>query len=103
MQELAAIFWIILGVIFVVAELFTLSLFLLGFGIGALLAGLAAYIGFGMAIQIIVFFSVSILLTLFARSIFRDFIGRHKSGSVLKSGVDNLPGQIGTVINPSAG
>jgi len=98
------IFWAILGAVLVVAEVFTSGFVLLWFGIGALAAGLAGFLGVNSIIlQFLIFAIVSIALTAASRTIFVNYFSREKSGGDLKSGVESLPGKIGTVVSSSRG
>ena len=63
MEPAAWIIWIILGVVLIIAEIFTLGFVLFWFGIGALAAAFAGWLGFGLAIQFLVFAGVSVALT----------------------------------------
>ena len=103
MQEIWAILWIVLGVVLILAEVFTAGFVLLWFGIGALAAALIAFLGFDVIWQFLVFAVVSVVLTAMSRTIFVNYFSHHKAGNELKSGVDALPGQIGTVISSSRG
>lgn len=98
------IFWVILGMVLVVAEIFTSGFVLLWFGIGALAAALLGIVGVdSLALQFLVFAVVSSSLTAASRTIFVNYFSREKSGQSLKSGVDALPGKIGTVVSSSRG
>ena len=98
------ILWFILGAILVIAEIFTSGFVLLWFGIGALVAALAGFIGIdSLAIQFLIFAGISISLTAASRTIFINYFSREKSGQSLRSGVDALPGKIGTVVSSSKG
>src|SRR6267154_4847838 len=98
------IFWAILGAVLVVAEVFTTGFVLLWFGVGALAAGLAGLLGVhSIILQFLIFAIVSISLTAASRTIFVNYFSREKSGGDLKSGVDSLPGKIGTVVSSSRG
>ncbi len=97
------IFWVVLGVVLIIAEVFTSGFVLLWFGIGALASALAGLAGFGMVIQFLVFFLVSIGLTAASRTIFVNYFSQEKTGDDLKSGVDSLPGKVGTVVSSSSG
>ncbi len=92
-----------LGVILVIAEVFTSGFVLLWFGIGALAAALAGLVGLGIPFQFLTFLLVSVGLTAASRTIFVNYFSQEKSGSDLKSGVDALPGKIGTVVSSSSG
>jgi len=98
------ILWSILGAILIVAEIFTTGFVLLWFGIGALAAALAGFIGIdSLFIQFMIFAVVSIGLTAASRTIFINYFSREKTGESLRSGVDALPGKIGTVVSSSKG
>jgi len=104
MSEWVWVFWAILGAILIVAEIFTSGFVLLWFGIGALAAALLGLVGIdNMAIQFLVFAVVSISLTAASRTIFVNYFSREKTGQSLRSGVDALPGKIGTVVSSSRG
>ena len=98
------VLWFILGAILVVAEIFTSGFVLLWFGVGALAAALAAFLGLGsLALQFLIFAGISIALTAASRTIFINYFSREKSGQSLRTGVDALPGKIGTVVSSSRG
>ncbi len=102
MEQLAWILWVVLGVVLIVAEIFTLSFVLLWFGIGAFVAALAGWIGLGFTWQFLIFATVSIALTAMSRTIFAKYFAQSEEDSI-KMGMDSLPGQIGTVIIASQG
>src|SRR6185369_1588891 len=93
------VLWCILGAILIVAEIFTSGCVLLWFGIGALAS---AFLGFvcvdSRVVQFMVFAVVSIALTAASRTIFINSFSRENTGQSLRSGVDALPGKIGTVV-----
>ena len=96
--------WLILGALFIVAEMFTAGFVLLWFGIGALVAALLALTGIvGLPLQILAFLAVSIALTVASRTIFERFLMRGSPGRELKTGMETLPGRIGVVVEPSKG
>ncbi|HJX93186.1 MAG TPA: NfeD family protein [Pyrinomonadaceae bacterium] len=104
MSEWLWILWTILGAILIVAEIFTSGFVLLWFGVGALAAALLAIIGIdSLAIQFLTFAIVSSVLTAASRTIFINYFSREKTGQSLRSGVDALPGKIGTVVSSSRG
>ena len=102
MEQFVWILWIVFGVILIVAEIFTLGFVLLWFGVGALAAALAAWLGFGLVWQFLIFALVSIVLTAMSRTIFGNLL-QHKDENALKTGMDALPGQIGIVTGASGG
>src|SRR5689334_19077102 len=104
MQDYLWIFWAVLGAILIVAEIFTTGFVLLWFGIGALAAGLAGLLGVSsIVLQFLIFAIVSIALTAASRTIFVNYFSREKSGGDLKTGVEALPGKVGTVVSSSRG
>jgi membrane protein implicated in regulation of membrane protease activity len=104
MSDWVWILWCVLGAILIVAEVFTSGFVLFWFGIGALAAAFAGFIGIdSLAIQFAIFAVVSISLTAASRTIFVNYFSRDKDGPVLRSGVDSLPGKVGTVVSSSKG
>src|SRR5712691_9559063 len=98
------ILWCILGAILIVAEVFTTGFVLLWFGIGALAAAFAGIVGINsLALQFVIFALVSVGLTLASRTIFVNYFSRERTGDSLRTGVDSLPGKIGTVVSSSRG
>ncbi|WP_212820649.1 NfeD family protein [Polymorphospora rubra] len=69
-----AVLWIVLGVVLAVAEIFTVSLFLIMFAVGAFAAAGAAALGASVPVQALVFAVVS-ALTLVAS---RPAVRRHR-------------------------
>ena len=93
MEQAAWIFWLVLGVGLIIAEVFTLGFVLFWFGIGAVAAALVGIAGGGFLLQFLVFAIVSIGLTAMSRTIFAKYLS-HSDEHTLKMGVDSLPGQI---------
>lgn len=102
MEDYVWIIWVVLGVILLVAEIFSTGFVLLWFGVGALIAALANIAGFGYPVQFLTFFVVSMALTVASRTIFNRYFVRKERGG-LKTGVEALPGKIGTVVASSRG
>lgn len=102
MEQYLWIAWVVLGVALIIAEIFTLGFVLFWFGLGALGAGIAAMAGFGLPIQFAFFAVISIGLTVMSRTIFAKYLPHREEGEV-KTGVDSLPGQVGTVTGASKG
>ncbi len=103
-MESAWILWVVLGVILIIAEVFTPGFVLLWFGIGALAAAFAGVVGVdSLSLQFLIFAIVSVSLTAASRTIFVNYFSRERTGNELKSGVDALPGKIGTVVSSSKG
>ena len=102
MEQAAWIFWLVLGVGLIIAEVFTLGFVLLWFGIGAIAAAFVAMLGGSFLLQFLVFAIVSIALTAMSRTIFAKYLS-HSDEDAVKMGMDSLPGQIGTVSGASKG
>lgn len=102
MEQLAWIFWIVLGVILIVAEMFTFGFVLFWFGLAALAAAFGGWLGLGLGWQFLIFALVSTVLTAMSRVIFVNLY-RQKDEDSLKTGMDALPGQVGTVTAASRG
>lgn len=102
MEQLAGILWAILGMALIIAEIFTLSFVLFWFGIGAFVAAILGFFGFPFLVQFLAFAVVSIALTAMSRTLFAKYF-RHGDKDLFKSGVDALPGKIGTVTIASQG
>jgi membrane protein implicated in regulation of membrane protease activity len=104
MNNLFWILWCVLGAILIVAEIFTSGFVLLWFGVGALAAALAGMVGIdSLILQFLIFAGVSTGLTAASRTIFVNYFSREKTGNSLRTGVDSLPGKIGTVVSSSKG
>ena len=97
------ILWTILGVVLVIAEVFTPGFVLLWFGVGALAAALAAFLGAGLAAQFILFITISAALTALSRTIFVNYFTARGEPDGLRTGAAALPGQVGTVVTSSQG
>ena len=98
------VLWCVLGAILIVAEIFTSGFVLFWFGIGALAAAFAGFIGVdSLVIQFLIFAGVSTALTAASRTIFINYFSRERTGDSLRSGVDAMPGKIGTVVSSSKG
>lgn len=102
MEQFGWILWVILGIALIIAEIFTFGFVLFWFGIGALAAALAGWLGFGIGLQFLIFAIVSVALTAMSRTIFANYYS-HGDEDFHKTGIDTLPGQIGTVTAESKG
>ncbi len=88
------IFWLILGVLFLIAEIFTPSFFIMWFGIGAFAAMLVAFLFENSVIyQSIAFILVSLILVLFTRKLAQKMSGK-PSRLIVQ---DEMIGRIGVV------
>jgi len=100
----AWVIWLIIAAIFAVAEVFTPGFFLLWFGVGALVAMIMALLSVGsFAAQMLVFLVVSVALVIASRTIFEKFLNRPADTNRLRSGIETIIGQVGTVVEPSSG
>ena len=97
------IVWAVLGVVLIIAEVFTPGFVLLWFGVGALAAALASFLGAGLAAQFVIFIALSSLLTALSRTIFVNYFTGRDEPEGLKVGAAKLPGQVGTVVTSSQG
>lgn len=102
MQDYWWIFWAVVGVMLIVAEIFTMSFFLFWFGIGALAAALAGSLGIGFVGQFLIFAVISTVLTAMSRTILQDYFSS-KHSKAMRTGIDSLPGQIGVVTGAAKG
>ena len=101
MEQYAWILWTIFGILFIIAEIFTLGFVLFWFGVAALVAALAAFFGVGFLGQFLIFVCVATVLTIMSKTIFEKYYPHQDTE--IKMGIDSLPGQIGTVKKASHG
>jgi inner membrane protein len=101
MDQILPIIWVVLGVAFMIAEIFTLGFVLFWFGIGAIAAALAGYLGASIGLQFLIFAVVSIALTAMSRTILTRYLP-HSTDRILTA-IDSLPGKVGTVTGASKG
>jgi membrane protein implicated in regulation of membrane protease activity len=100
----AWLIWLIIAAIFIAAEVFTSGFFLLWFGVGALAAAIVAMLGVSsFAAQTLIFLAVSVALVVASRTIFEKFFNRPADANRLRSGIDTIVGQVGTVVESSRG
>ena len=97
------IIWTVLGVLLIIAEVFTPGFVLLWFGVGALAAAFGALLGVGLPLQFLIFLFVSITLTAASRTIFVRYFTRDGGEGEMKFGAEALPGKVGTVVTSSRG
>ncbi len=102
MDQYLWILWLVLGVGLIIAEIFTMGFVLFWFGIGAGAAALTGLMGGGFLLQFLVFAGVSTGLTVMSRTIFARYFS-HAEIDRMKTGVDALPGKVGTVTTASKG
>lgn len=85
--------WLILFVILLVIELFTVNLVSIWFAVGALAAGLVSYFIDNMMIQIAVFIIVSAISLLLTNK----FVEKLRNGKIIPTNLDRVIGKIGIV------
>ncbi|MFY1671941.1 NfeD family protein [Plantactinospora sp. WMMB334] len=90
--------WIVLGVVLVIAEIFTTTLFLVMFGVGAFAAAGAAALGAPFAVQAIVFAAVSALTVAFARPTIQRHRAAELTGDEQPFGVHAITGSSALVL-----
>lgn len=88
------IFWLVLFVVLLVVEIATMGLTTVWFAGGALIAFFAAYIHWGIGLQIVLFLAVSILLLVLTRPIAVKYFNQERE----KTNVDSLIGQNAVVL-----
>lgn len=88
------IFWLILFVVLLIIEIFTMGLTTVWFAGGALVAIFLAYLKVDLPVQIIVFLLVSILLLVLTRPIAIKFFNQERQ----KTNADSLIGQKAVVL-----
>ena len=88
------IFWLFLFVVLLVLEIATMGLTSVWFAGGALIAFFAAYIHWGIGLQIVLFLAVSILLLVLTRPIAVKYFNQERE----KTNVDSLIGQNAVVL-----
>lgn len=86
--------WLIIFAILLLIEIMTLGLTTIWFALGAVAAFLAAYIGFGVPVQVIVFLIVSIILLVLTRPIAMKFFNQERE----RTNAESLIGQKAIVI-----
>lgn len=87
-------FWLILLIIFIVLELISLGLTTIWFAGGALVAYIANVAGLNDIIQIVLFFTVSLLLLFFTRPFAKKFINK----GTVKTNVEAVAGKTAKVV-----
>lgn len=88
------IFWLILFVVLLIIEIFTMGLTTIWFAGGALVALLLAFLHLGFPIQIIAFLVVSIVLLVITRPLAVKFFNRERQ----KTNAESLIGQTAVVL-----
>lgn len=86
--------WLLVAGACVLIEIGTPTFFIFWFGVGAACAALTAYLGLHIAVQMVVFISVSLALAASTRK----FAKRVLRGSDVRTNVDALIGKVGVVL-----
>lgn len=86
--------WAIIAAVFIVGEILTFGFFLLWFGVGAIVAGVAALLGAGVAWQLGIFIVVSFGLFAVSRKFAEKFSREQPPGI----GADRFIGKTGVVL-----
>ena len=89
--------WVVAGLVLGAAEIKISGFVLAWFGVGALIAGVVAALGFGITAQTLTFAAVSLSLFAMSRTIFHSLLMRTAAGNV-KVGTDAMLGAEATVI-----
>lgn len=91
-----AIFWLIAMVVFILAELATVTLVSIWFAVGSLAAIVVALLGGGVILQVTVFLVVAIVLLASLRGLVRKYF----TPRLIRTNVDSVVGSIGVVTTP---
>src|SRR5688572_24541307 len=86
--------WLIMAILFIIAEIFTTGFFLVCFGVGAAVAALAGFLGFGPVGQFATFVVASAAVLLLVR----PFANRLTNPQNAPVGSDRLLGKQGIVL-----
>ena len=93
----AAVVWIVVGLALLAVEATTVTFVALYFGVAALVAGLAAALGAGIPLQLLLFAIVSVVTLVSTRGLVRRALQRTP---VVRSNVNSLVGRRGVVTVP---
>lgn len=86
--------WMVFGVVLLIIEIITPTFFFLWFSIGAFLAGVVAFLEFGLSWQIATFTVISVILVFLTRPIAKKISGTPPR----KTYVDEIVGSVGRVV-----
>ncbi len=91
-------YWIIVGILLVIGEIFTPGFLLASFGLGAFGSSLAAYLGLAFKYQLLVF-SIGTMIVFFGiRPVYIRFFSRFDDQR--KTGIEALLGKTSIVMEP---
>jgi membrane protein implicated in regulation of membrane protease activity len=94
-------FWVIVAIVFAIAEVMTVALFAVFITVGALGAAIVSLLGFNLLVQAIVLGIIGVVGILAARPYLVDRL--HIGRPVLRSGADSMVGQQTVLIEPIGG
>ncbi len=86
---MATIFWLVMFVVLLLIEIFTMGLTTIWFAGGSLIAFVLAFVGFGLPVQVIAFLISSIVLLVLTRPIAVKFFNKERQ----KTNAESLIGQ----------
>jgi membrane protein implicated in regulation of membrane protease activity len=86
--------WVIIGVLFIIGEIFTAGFFLIWFGIAAIIAGILAFFELSALWQGVAFVIISAILLAGTRRLAERFTKKQPPGI----GADRFVGKIGVVL-----
>jgi membrane protein implicated in regulation of membrane protease activity len=94
-------FWVIVAIVFAIAEVMTVALFAVFITVGALGAAVVSLLHFNLLVQAIVFGVIGVVGILVARPYLVDRL--HIGRPTLRSGADSMVGQQAVLIEPIGG
>ena len=94
-------FWVIVAIVFAIAEVMTVALFAVFITVGALGAAVVSLLGFNLLVQAIVLGVIGVVGILVARPYLVDRL--HIGRPTLRSGADSMVGQQAVLIEPIGG
>lgn len=89
--------WLVVGIIFAIAEIIYSGFFLIWFSVGALAALIASLFTSSIAIQLVIFLMVSFILLI---TLTKRFTNKFSHKDVVPTNIDALIGQKGIVLEP---
>ena len=94
-------FWVIVAIVFAVAEVMTVAFFAVFITIGALAAAVVSLLGFGLLVQAIVLGVIGVAGIMVARPFLVERL--HMGRPALRSGADSMVGQQAMLLEPILG
>lgn len=86
---MAPIYWLLIFIVLLVIEIITLGLATIWFCGGAIVAFIAALMGVGLEVQVVLFLVVSIVLLIFTR----PFVAKYINRNTIKTNVYSIAGK----------